>query len=202
MALEGRADPRCSPEAALEDEPTSVTVARSRLGTCRSLPRPQHSHSRELVAHASSSVYSYLHEHVYPGCFRKPTERKFKNEPRTGATTHRRDQGSQRPDAAETTGTFLLDKSHTEVGLLARHLMVSEVHGRFTTSYRHDVVAEDPEQSTVKVTIRQRADQHERRQPRATMSGRTILNVDESRPSRPWHQGRARLQQRLEGDGT
>ncbi len=52
-----------------------------------------------------------------------------------------------------TTGTFVLDKSHTEVGFLARHLMVSKVRGRFTDFDGTIVVAEDPEQSSVEVTI-------------------------------------------------
>jgi polyisoprenoid-binding protein YceI len=52
-----------------------------------------------------------------------------------------------------TTGTFVLDKSHTEVGFLARHLMVSKVRGRFTDFDGTIVVADDPQQSSVEVTI-------------------------------------------------
>jgi len=43
-----------------------------------------------------------------------------------------------------TTGTFALDRSHTEVGFVARHLMVSKVRGRFTDFEGTIVVADDP----------------------------------------------------------
>ena len=52
-----------------------------------------------------------------------------------------------------TTGTFVLDKSHTEVGFVVRHLMVSKVRGRFTDYEGTIVVADDPSQSSVEVTI-------------------------------------------------
>ena len=51
------------------------------------------------------------------------------------------------------TGTFVLDKSHTEVGFIARHLMVSKVRGRFTDFEGTIVVADDPSESSVEVTI-------------------------------------------------
>jgi polyisoprenoid-binding protein YceI len=51
------------------------------------------------------------------------------------------------------TGTFVLDKSHTEVGFIARHLMVSKVRGRFTDFEGTVVVADDPSESSVEVTI-------------------------------------------------
>lgn len=51
------------------------------------------------------------------------------------------------------TGTFGLDKSHTEVGFIARHLMVSKVRGRFTDFEGTIVVADDPSESSVEVTI-------------------------------------------------
>jgi len=50
-------------------------------------------------------------------------------------------------------GTFVLDKSHTQIGLVARHLMVSKVRGRFTDYEGAIVVADDPAQSSVEVTI-------------------------------------------------
>jgi polyisoprenoid-binding protein YceI len=50
-------------------------------------------------------------------------------------------------------GTFVLDKSHTQVGFVARHLMVSKVRGRFTDFEGTLVVADDPAQSSVEVTI-------------------------------------------------
>jgi polyisoprenoid-binding protein YceI len=50
-------------------------------------------------------------------------------------------------------GTFVLDKSHTQIGFVARHLMVSKVRGRFTDFEGALVVAEDPAQSSVEVLI-------------------------------------------------
>ena len=47
----------------------------------------------------------------------------------------------------------MLDKSHTEVGFFVRHLMVSKVRGRFTDYEGEIVVADDPAQSSVEVTI-------------------------------------------------
>ena len=52
-----------------------------------------------------------------------------------------------------TTGTFVLDKSHTQVGFVARHLMVSKVRGRFTAYEGTIVVADDPAASSVEVII-------------------------------------------------
>jgi len=52
-----------------------------------------------------------------------------------------------------TAGTFVLDKSHTQIGFVARHLMVSKVRGRFTDYEGALVVADDPAQSSVQVTI-------------------------------------------------
>ena len=52
-----------------------------------------------------------------------------------------------------TTGTFVLDKSHTQIGFVARHLMVSKVRGRFTDYEGTVVVADDPSESSVEVVI-------------------------------------------------
>ncbi len=52
-----------------------------------------------------------------------------------------------------TPGTFVLDKSHTQIGFVARHLMVSKVRGRFTDYEGKIVVAEDPAESSVEVVI-------------------------------------------------
>ncbi|MGA2530462.1 MAG: YceI family protein [Acidimicrobiales bacterium] len=52
-----------------------------------------------------------------------------------------------------TAGTFVLDKSHTQIGFVARHLMVSKVRGRFTDYEGAVVVADDPAASSVEVTI-------------------------------------------------
>lgn len=52
-----------------------------------------------------------------------------------------------------TPGTFVLDKSHTQVGFVVRHLMVSKVRGRFSDFEGAIVVAENPAESSVEVTI-------------------------------------------------
>ncbi len=52
-----------------------------------------------------------------------------------------------------TAGTFVLDKSHTQVGFVARHLMVSKVRGRFTDYEGTIVVGDDPSESSVEVTV-------------------------------------------------
>ena len=53
-----------------------------------------------------------------------------------------------------TPGTFALDASHTQVGFIARHLMVSKVRGRFTDYEGNIVVAENPADSSVEVHIK------------------------------------------------
>ncbi len=50
-------------------------------------------------------------------------------------------------------GTYALDVSHTQVGFAVRHMAVSKVRGRFTKFEGTLVVAEDPTQSSVNVTI-------------------------------------------------
>ncbi len=50
-------------------------------------------------------------------------------------------------------GTFSIDAAHTEVGFIARHLMVSKVRGSFTQVSGEVVVAEDPLASSVTVHI-------------------------------------------------
>lgn len=50
-------------------------------------------------------------------------------------------------------GTYAFDPSHTQVGFAVRHMAVSKVRGRFTTFEGTLVVAEDPTQSSVNVTI-------------------------------------------------
>ncbi len=52
-----------------------------------------------------------------------------------------------------TAGTFVLDKSHTQVGFAARHLWVSMVRGRFPDYEGKVVVAADPAESSVEVVI-------------------------------------------------
>jgi polyisoprenoid-binding protein YceI len=67
----------------------------------------------------------------------------------TPAPLTREAAGTVLPNA----GTFVLDKSHTQIGFVARHLMVSKVRGRFTDYEGTLVVAEDPAQSSVEVSI-------------------------------------------------
>lgn len=50
------------------------------------------------------------------------------------------------------TGTWAIDGSHTEVGFVARHLMVSKVRGTFRDVSGTVEVAEDITQSSVEVT--------------------------------------------------
>jgi polyisoprenoid-binding protein YceI len=50
-------------------------------------------------------------------------------------------------------GTFTLDPSHTLVGAVARHLMVSKVRGKFTDVTGTITIAEEPLESSVDVRI-------------------------------------------------
>jgi polyisoprenoid-binding protein YceI len=66
------------------------------------------------------------------------------------ATTFTRDyQGVQVPQA----GTYALDKGHTTVEFIGRHLMITKVRGRFTDFDGQVVIGESPEDSSVDVTI-------------------------------------------------
>jgi polyisoprenoid-binding protein YceI len=55
--------------------------------------------------------------------------------------------------AIPTPGTFSIDPTHTRVGFMARHLMVSKVRGSFTDVTGEIVVGEDPTASSVNATI-------------------------------------------------
>jgi polyisoprenoid-binding protein YceI len=50
-------------------------------------------------------------------------------------------------------GTWEIDPVHSEVGFIARHMMVSKVRGRFTQFSGEFVTAENPLQSSVTATI-------------------------------------------------
>lgn len=66
------------------------------------------------------------------------------------ATTLTREyQGLQVPEA----GTYVLDKGHTTVEFVGRHLMITKVRGRFTDFEGQVVIADSPEDSSVDVTI-------------------------------------------------
>lgn len=58
-------------------------------------------------------------------------------------------EGTEIPAA----GTWTIDPSHTEVGFVARHLMVTKVRGRFASFEGAITVADDPAASSVAVTI-------------------------------------------------
>jgi polyisoprenoid-binding protein YceI len=50
-------------------------------------------------------------------------------------------------------GTYLLDKAHTTISFVVRHMMVSRVRGHFDDFEGKIVVGEEPSQSEVDVTI-------------------------------------------------
>lgn len=50
-------------------------------------------------------------------------------------------------------GTWNVDASHSSVGFVARHLMVTKVRGRFTSFSGSVTIAADPLQSTVQATV-------------------------------------------------
>ncbi len=52
------------------------------------------------------------------------------------------------------TGTWTIDPTHTEVGFVARHLMVSKVRGAFTDVSGTVTVGDDVSDSTAEVTIK------------------------------------------------
>ena len=52
-----------------------------------------------------------------------------------------------------TSGTWVIDPIHSEVGFSVRHLMLSKVRGRFATFEGRIVTAADPLESSVEATI-------------------------------------------------
>lgn len=52
-----------------------------------------------------------------------------------------------------TPGVWNIDAAHSEIGFVARHLMVTKVRGKFTDFDANTVVAENPKDSTVEFTI-------------------------------------------------
>ena len=66
------------------------------------------------------------------------------------ATTALREyQGVQIPEA----GTYAIDRGHTTVEFVGRHLMITKVRGRFTEFDGQLVIGDNPEDSQVDVTI-------------------------------------------------
>ncbi|MEV6812875.1 YceI family protein [Micromonospora sp. NPDC051296] len=51
-------------------------------------------------------------------------------------------------------GSYELDAAHKRIGFVARHMMVSPVRGEFREANAHILVAEDPLESSIAVTIR------------------------------------------------
>src|SRR5262247_2132468 len=51
-------------------------------------------------------------------------------------------------------GKFEIDPAHSRVGFVARHLMVSKVRGSFGATSGTVVIADDPAESTVTVSIK------------------------------------------------
>src|SRR3954468_2618380 len=50
-------------------------------------------------------------------------------------------------------GTYTLDVSHSSIGFVVKHLMVSKTRGTFTGFSGTVVIGEDPTQSSVEVTV-------------------------------------------------
>jgi polyisoprenoid-binding protein YceI len=66
------------------------------------------------------------------------------------ATTSVREyQGVTIPEA----GTYAIDRGHTTVEFVGRHLMITKVRGRFTDFEGQIVIGDDPQASSVEVTI-------------------------------------------------
>jgi polyisoprenoid-binding protein YceI len=56
--------------------------------------------------------------------------------------------------ALPTPGTYTLDPTHSRIGFVARHLMVTKVRGHFGTFEGSITIAEDPKASTAEATIK------------------------------------------------
>ena len=55
--------------------------------------------------------------------------------------------------AGLTTGTYVIDPSHSEIGFTARHAMVTKVRGRFTEVEGSLVIGEDADATSAEATI-------------------------------------------------
>jgi polyisoprenoid-binding protein YceI len=67
----------------------------------------------------------------------------------TGTSISRIISGVELP----TPGTYALDPTHTRIGFVARHLMVTKVRGYFPSFEGSITIGEDPKDSTAEVTI-------------------------------------------------
>ena len=66
------------------------------------------------------------------------------------AATHRVVDGVTLPAA----GTYVLDPTHTRIGFVARHLMVTKVRGSFREFQGSITIGEEPNSSTAEATIK------------------------------------------------
>ena len=64
------------------------------------------------------------------------------------------------------TGTWTVDPAHTEVGFVARHLMVSKVRGQFKEFEATVIVGDSFATSAVQATVQAGLDRHRQRRPR------------------------------------
>jgi polyisoprenoid-binding protein YceI len=67
----------------------------------------------------------------------------------TAKTLTREYQGLQVPEA----GTYAIDRGHSTIEFVGRHLMITKVRGRFTDFDGQLVIGEDPADSSVEVTV-------------------------------------------------
>ena len=77
------------------------------------------------------------------------------SDPRASADRHRPGEEDARTTSTTTlTGDYALDVARTRIGFVARHTMATMVPGRFSTfAGRAHVSADDPEKSTVDLTV-------------------------------------------------
>jgi polyisoprenoid-binding protein YceI len=61
--------------------------------------------------------------------------------------------GGGSPPALPAAGTYVLDPTHTRIGFVARHLMVTKVRGHFAAFEGSITVAGDPKASTAEATM-------------------------------------------------
>jgi polyisoprenoid-binding protein YceI len=66
------------------------------------------------------------------------------------ATLTRSFQGTEVPAA----GTYAIDPSHSQIGFVVKHMMVSKVRGRFADFDGTVTISDDPLESSVEVNVR------------------------------------------------
>jgi len=83
-----------------------------------------------------------------------------------------------RGTAVPAPGTYDLDKAHTNVEFIARHLMITKVRGRFAEFSGVVQIAEVPEESSVTVTIDAASVNTSQEQRDAHLRGADFLDVE------------------------